>query len=84
MTVRLPTVACESADPEMFFPPTYGATHRLEIAEAKALCRACGARQECLAFAVDSNEQFGIWGGATPTERQRVARTAGRNRWRSA
>ena len=77
MTAHLPAAACASVDPEVFFPPTYGATHRREIATAKALCRICDARRECLAVAVDSNEEFGIWGGATPVERQRLAHRAG-------
>lgn len=78
MTEQLSGVACASVDPEVFFPPTYGATHRREVAAAKALCRTCAARRECLAFAVDSNEEFGIWGGATPVERQRLAHRARR------
>ena len=80
MTDQLSVVACASVDPEMFFPPTYSATHRRQVATAKALCRVCAARLACLAFAVDSNEEFGIWGGATPVERQRLAYRAARRR----
>jgi hypothetical protein len=39
--------------------------------EAKAVCAGCPVRAECMAFAVDNAERFGVWGGTT--ERQRRA-----------
>lgn len=61
--------ACESTDPELFFPPTYAATFRTQIDAAKALCRRCPQQLRCLRTAVDNAEEFGIWGGTTPAER---------------
>ncbi len=37
-------------------------------AEAKAMCKECPVRSECLEIGV--SEQFGIWGGKTTTERR--------------
>ena len=63
--------ACAVADPELFFPPTYGAAYGPQIAAAKALCGRCLARSACLQRALETPEDFGIWGGTTPTERAR-------------
>ena len=41
---------------------------------AKAVCRACPVRSECLAFAVATGPYDGIWGGTTPYERRRLRR----------
>ncbi len=34
-----------------------------DIARAKAICRPCGRRAQCLAGAVDRAEPYGVWGG---------------------
>jgi WhiB family transcriptional regulator, redox-sensing transcriptional regulator len=42
---------------------------------AKDVCwRLCSARSECLDAALVNSEPFGVWGGLTPTERQRLTR----------
>jgi WhiB family redox-sensing transcriptional regulator len=56
--------ACRGADPALFFPETE------EGAEpARAICRTCPVRVECLAFALEAGERFGVWGGMTERER---------------
>lgn len=47
---------------------------RLAIMEAKNICTACPVRNLCLDFALDSGEDYGIWGGLTPHERDMVRR----------
>ena len=42
----------------MFFPERGGST-----VKAKAICKECKVREECLEFAVERKERFGIWGG---------------------
>jgi hypothetical protein len=39
---------------------------------AKDLCRTCPLRQPCAAYALDTDEQWGTWGGLTPTDRARL------------
>ena len=63
---------CQSIDPELFFPPSYGATFSRQVLAAKALCSRCDISTACLADALDREEQFGIWGGRTPQERLRL------------
>lgn len=36
---------------------------------ARACCRGCPVRAECLAYAIAADERFGVWGGTTPVER---------------
>lgn len=46
-----------------------------EIKLAKSMCRKCTVAHECLAFAVINQEKFGIWGGFTPRERNKITRS---------
>jgi WhiB family redox-sensing transcriptional regulator len=45
-------------DPELFF-----AEAPADVEAAKALCKDCRARPECLAGALDRREPWGVWGG---------------------
>ncbi|WP_327385008.1 WhiB family transcriptional regulator [Streptomyces sp. NBC_01207] len=45
-----------------------------EAARAKALCRICPVMEACLAYALESGEPFGVWGGMTRAERQTLQR----------
>jgi WhiB family redox-sensing transcriptional regulator len=60
---------CAETDPEAFFPEK-GEPSR----PAKRICRACEVTAECLAWALDNSQRFGIWGGLSPEERLRLAR----------
>lgn len=42
--------------------------------EAKRVCRNCPVRLECLEYALDIKEEYGIWGGLTPGERRKIPR----------
>jgi WhiB family redox-sensing transcriptional regulator len=59
-------------DPELFFPPN-GARTDLE-SPAKEACNACPVQSDCLEWALESRQRFGIWGGKTRHERRRIAR----------
>lgn len=67
---------CAQVDPELFFPDKGGSTR-----QAKAVCRRCPVRAECLdyALAYESGEHgtrtshhFGIYGGLSERERRRL------------
>ena len=62
---------CAQTDPEAFFPEKGGSTR-----EAKKVCRVCEVRVECLEYALEHDERFGIWGGLSERERRRVKREA--------
>jgi WhiB family redox-sensing transcriptional regulator len=65
---------CRDTDPALFFP--VGTTgHALEqIARAKAVCTECDAARDCLDFALETNQDSGIWGGLTEEERRVIRR----------
>ncbi len=60
---------CLGVDPDLFFPER-GASTR----EAKAVCGSCEVKPECLEYALDHAEKFGIWGGLSERERRRLRR----------
>ena len=41
-----------------------------DLSAAKAVCQQCPAQSACLAYAISEDIRYGIWGGATPAERQ--------------
>lgn len=62
--------ACRDIDPELFYPADIN-TLGPKTVEAKAFCRIyCPVTGQCLAWAVDHGEDWGIWGGSTPAERR--------------
>ena len=60
---------CAQTDPEAFFPEKGGSTR-----EAKKICTGCEVRGECLEYALEHDERFGIWGGLSERERRRLKR----------
>lgn len=58
---------CRETDPEAFFPEQGGAA-----APAKRVCAVCLVRAECLTYALDNDERFGVWGGLSERERRRL------------
>jgi len=68
--------ACKAEDPELFFGPSaeFVTARQQREAKAKAVCARCPARAECLAFALDTREAYGVWGGASEDERRAMLR----------
>ncbi|MGI6879157.1 WhiB family transcriptional regulator [Microbacterium sp. gxy059] len=62
---------CAQTDPEAFFPEKGGSTR-----DAKRICASCDVRAECLEYALQNDERFGIWGGLSERERRRIKRAA--------
>jgi WhiB family redox-sensing transcriptional regulator len=58
---------CTQTDPELFFPEKGGSTR-----EAKKVCANCTVRAECLSYALENDERFGIWGGLSERERRKL------------
>lgn len=62
---------CAQTDPESFFPEKGGSTR-----EAKRICESCEVRSQCLDYALENDERFGIWGGLSERERRKLRREA--------
>jgi len=60
---------CLGVDSDLFFPERGASTK-----EAKEVCRGCVVREDCLEYALDHGEKFGIWGGMSERERRRLRR----------
>jgi WhiB family redox-sensing transcriptional regulator len=63
---------CAQTDPEAFFPEKGGSTR-----DAKRICTSCDVRAQCLEYALQNDERFGIWGGLSERERRKLKRRAG-------
>src|SRR5690606_27458602 len=42
--------------------------------KAKSICAECEVKQQCLDYAIEMGEKFGIWGGLSELERSRERR----------
>lgn len=65
----LPTVRGRRVGPELFFALSPDRT-----AAAKTVCAGCEVREQCLAYAVSTGQDTGVWGGLTDTERRALRR----------
>ena len=66
--------ACLTADPELFFPISSVGPAQRQISQAKAVCGRCEVQQQCLSFALETGQVYGIWGGTSAEERQLMRR----------
>lgn len=69
-----PACRAEGVDPDDFHPQ-HGAPEATD--RAKRICRHCHVRTDCLTWAIATRQQWGIWGGHTTEERNRLARKHG-------
>jgi len=58
-------IACAGLPWQVFYPgPGRG------FEEARQVCGRCRHVEECLSWALESGQQHGMWGGASPEERE--------------
>lgn len=74
--------ACRNEDPEAFFHPEgeRGAARARREANAKAICATCPVIAQCAAHALAVREPFGIWGGMSEDDRERIYQEQRRGR----
>lgn len=61
---------------QLFYPTTTDPNPRKRIQAVQKLCNACPVQQECIEYALSTNEPDGIWGGLTRSARDKM-RTKG-------
>ncbi|MFC5647076.1 WhiB family transcriptional regulator [Kitasatospora cinereorecta] len=71
--------AFREEDPELFFPIGETGVSLLQIEEAKAVCRRCPVLISCLAWALETRQETGVWGGISESERRHLRRRANRH-----
>lgn len=72
--------ACIDEDPELFFPVGTTGPAVDQADEAKRVCASCEVREPCLEYALDTNQDAGVWGGLTEDERRALRRARQRRR----
>ena len=70
--------ACRHTDADLFFPAGSKGSAIDHIDAAKAVCRSCPVQDACLRFALETNQEAGVWGGKDEDERRKLRKT-----WRS-
>lgn len=60
---------CQQVAPDLWFPAE-GDNPR----DAKRICARCPVTDECLRWALDHDERFGVWGGLSARERRALTR----------
>jgi WhiB family redox-sensing transcriptional regulator len=58
--------ACKGEEQYIFFE----AKRPDNVKLAKLICSTCPVRVQCLNYAIEANEEYGIWGGMTTKERR--------------
>lgn len=71
---------CWGEDTELFFPPRDKDKYKIIADQAKTMCfgangkSPCPVLNQCLWYAIDSDEVHGIWGGMSHRERNALVR----------
>jgi len=76
--------ACKHSDPDLFFPVASRGPALRQLARAKQVCERCPVRAQCLEYALQSGQSFGVWGGASEEERRLIRRRRLRRRRQAA
>lgn len=65
---------CRDTDPDLFFPVGTTGLALVQIARAKEVCGECPVQVDCLDYALETNQDSGIWGGLSEEERRVLRR----------
>ncbi|MCH7669371.1 MAG: WhiB family transcriptional regulator [Acidobacteria bacterium] len=68
--------ACRDSDTDIFFPVGTTGPAVGQIERAKAICESCSVEAACLQYALEANQEAGVWGAYAEDERRRL-----RKRW---
>jgi len=80
MTTWHHRAACMGEDPELFFPEGNTSAALRQTEEAKAVCRRCEVAAACLKWAIESGQEYGVWGGMSDGERRALKSRSARVR----
>jgi len=61
---------------ELFYPKEGRSDTRVspDYDDGKRVCASCDVRLQCLNFALETKQEYGLWGGLAPSERRVVLR----------
>lgn len=64
--------ACRGMDTNLFFPDR--GTSKKTINAVKQICNQCVVNEQCLDYAIETNQRIGFWGGKSDKERRAIVR----------
>ncbi|HEY4607498.1 MAG TPA: WhiB family transcriptional regulator [Acidimicrobiia bacterium] len=64
--------ACAGYNHALFFP--VGDADEIAVERARDVCFTCPVTEDCLEYALETNQRAGIWGGTTEEERKSLRR----------
>jgi WhiB family redox-sensing transcriptional regulator len=67
---------CKDTDPDLFFPVGTTGQALVQIERAKEVCNTCPVKSDCLEYALETNQDSGIWGGLDEEQRRNIRRQA--------
>lgn len=67
---------CRDTDPDLFFPIGTTGQALVQIERAKEVCGECPVQRDCLEYALETNQDSGIWGGLDEEQRRNIRRQA--------
>ena len=68
--------SCRDSEPTLFFPVGTTGPAVGQIDAAIAICSTCIVQEDCLQYALETNQESGVWGGYAEDDRRRL-----RKRW---
>ncbi len=69
----LDQAACFGQDTEIFYADTvFTSETKKIIAKAKVFCKSCPVVADCLQYAINNEEKFGVWGSFSAKERSTI------------
>ena len=68
--------ACRGTDTATFYHPENerGPSRARRETRAKQVCQGCPVVENCLRWALDTREPYGVWGGLSVEEREQLLR----------
>ena len=66
------SAACSGLPHGLFFPTAE--TPEDEVAYAQEICSTCLVIEDCLIFALETNQRSGVWGGTSEEDRKALRR----------
>lgn len=72
--------ACLNENPKLFFPIGTSGPAVAQATQAKQVCAECDVIETCLQWALETNQDAGVWGGMAEDERRALRRRTVRTR----
>ena len=69
--------ACRREHTDLFFPVGSSPAAQAQTRDAQRVCRRCPVVEACWAWALETHEEYGVWGGMPEHARRRLLRRRG-------